>query len=94
LSWSFDTLYYPVSILISLPLNLFLYVFGIVGSQAIWFKLEIVVEFSQILDEVVHSLGLLLLFCQRHLQDLSNIAVYTLGWVVGVMELLLDYKAC
>ena len=71
LSGCLDTLDYSVSILISLPLNLFLDVFRVVSGKAIWLKLEVIVEFSQILDEVVHCLRLLLLLCQRHLEYLA-----------------------
>ena len=79
--------------MISLPLNLLLNVFGVVGRQAVRLELDVVVEFCQVLDEVVHCLRLLLLFRQRHLQDLPKHSVHTLSWVVGVVELLLDYKA-
>ena len=56
LCWGLDALYYSVGILISLPLNLLLNVFGVVGRQAIGLELEVVVEFGQVLDEVVDRL--------------------------------------
>ena len=56
MSWGLDALYYSVSILISLSLNLLLNVFGVVGRQAIGLELEVVIEFGQVLDEVVDRL--------------------------------------
>lgn len=83
-----------VSILISLPLDLLLNVFWIVGGEAVGLKLEIIVEFSQVLDEVVHCLRLLLLLGEWHLQNFAYHAIDILSWVVCVLQLLLDDQAC
>ena len=45
-----------VGILISLPLNLLLDVFWIICGKTIWLKLEIIIEFGQVLDEIVYGL--------------------------------------
>ena len=83
-----------VGILISFPLDLLLNVFWIVAGKAVRLKLEIIVEFSQVLDEIVHCLRLLLLLGERYLQNFTYHTIDILSWVVCILQLLLDDQAC
>jgi len=56
LSWCLNTLHNPVGILISLSLNLLLDILWVICSKTIWLKLEIIVEFGQVLDEIMYGL--------------------------------------
>lgn len=63
---------------------------GIKALEAVGLYLEAVIEVSQIVDVVMDSLRSLLLFRQRHLQNVTNHSIHLLGWMVGVTHLLLD----
>lgn len=86
----FDALDDPLGVLIFLLLNVFLDMLWVVALQTVGLNLEAVVEVCKILHKVVHSLGSLLFFGQRHLEDLANHAVDIFDGVVRVRHLLLD----
>jgi hypothetical protein len=86
----FDANHYPLWVLVFLFLDVSLNLLGIKALEAVGLYLEAVIEVSQIVDVVMDSLRSLLLFRQRHLQNVTNHSIHLLGWMVGVTHLLLD----